>query len=283
MLVPEAAREDRPTFLLHKRGATDGTVLLVEGTDEALAAGLCAPDAAWVYGLDHGRGWMVDGAVIIDLQVVRGRAVVVALDADIWSNRDVWDAGKELAYSCRAEGATSVRFLRVPGRKGLDDVVGKKEAHLRQSFLADLMVLAQDEKFPESRRPPAVKAASEFFDPDLDVIKLAEAVRAKSPAALGGDGRVALYRPDGYYSTKPQLLTGALVELVAGQYRRNIQVDIEQTLVGILNNDGLEIPEFFDTAAAERVQRNARPGDRTATPARPRVPVDRADPSPLGP
>lgn len=79
-----------PLNQLHDTG--DGLVLLVEGTKQHLAAASYAPDDCAVYGIDGCWGWSKT-----DLSRFAGRLVLVTLDADFRSNRDVYDAAKHSA------------------------------------------------------------------------------------------------------------------------------------------------------------------------------------------
>ena len=140
-----------PLLWLARPGHADGVRLLVEGTCQTLAAAVWAPDGVTVVGMIGCRGWSSDGLPLPDLAQLEGSEVVVALDADMTTNPDVWDAGDGLQRALIAEGATA-RFLRVPGSKksGLDDALGKRPENQRTAYLARLIENAEREKFPKS-------------------------------------------------------------------------------------------------------------------------------------
>lgn len=133
----------------------DGVVLIVEGTKQTLAAASHAPDEVAVYGIGGCRQWSSEGLPIDDLEVVEGREVVIILDADAATNREVYDAGVKLADALRLEGATKVSFARLPGREndGLDDVLAAKAEDRRTRYLERLIRNAKSN--PADKRPPA--------------------------------------------------------------------------------------------------------------------------------
>lgn len=136
------------------------TVLIVEGTKQTLAAAGYAPANCAVYGVGGCRNWSNDGIPLSDFMLVEGKAVVVALDADAATNLEVYTAGLRIAKACLAEGATSVRFMRlggVTGTNGLDDVLGKRPEDRRASWLT--RQIADAEAKPAERTPKAKKAA----------------------------------------------------------------------------------------------------------------------------
>jgi P4 family phage/plasmid primase-like protien len=154
---------------------TEGsTMLLVEGTKQALVTAQYAPDDVAVYGMSGCWSWSTDQIPIEDLHVARGRRVIVVLDADAASNRSVYDAGVKLRGALLAEGAEWVRFVHLAanGSKGLDDILGSRSETSRAGYLATLVERASAPttrsavkeakvEFPAASRPTAKKAKSE--------------------------------------------------------------------------------------------------------------------------
>jgi DNA polymerase-1 len=172
--VPTADEAGRARKYLWRRGMTPvlGRVLeapdapavwIVEGTKQALAAASHAPEGVEVYGIGGCRMWMAGGTPITDLEVADGRDVVIILDADAAGNRDVYDAGMDLAAALRAEGAKSVNFVQLPGGKsaGLDDVLAGRRPDKRAGYLARLVAGARPK--PAETKPKA-KARGELVD-----------------------------------------------------------------------------------------------------------------------
>lgn len=136
-------------------------VLIVEGTKQCLAAASYAPPGVAVYGIAGCRMWQSDGIPIPDLGVVDGRDVVVILDADAASNAEVYHAGTGLAEALAIEGATSVRFARLPatGKAGLDDVLAGRAPERRAGYLARVIDAAKAK--PADTKPKPKKKAQQ--------------------------------------------------------------------------------------------------------------------------
>jgi hypothetical protein len=90
-------------------------VLIVEGTKQGLAVASWAPDDVAVYGVGGCRNWFSEGIPDADLEVCDGKEVFILLDADVATNRDVYDAAVKLGTAAKAEGA-DVGRVRTPGR-----------------------------------------------------------------------------------------------------------------------------------------------------------------------
>lgn len=108
--------------------ADDAPLLIVEGTCQYLAAVTYAPPEYGAVGIFGCWGWVRGGLQHPDFNLfpLAGRHVTVIFDADLATNRDVWDAGDRLQRYLKMEGAT-VAFARVPGvgSSGLDDVLAE--------------------------------------------------------------------------------------------------------------------------------------------------------------
>jgi hypothetical protein len=134
-------------------------IVIVEGTKQSLAAAsYAAPDIA-IYGISGCRSWQHEGSPIPDLHVADGHPVVVILDADAADNPEVYRAGAEMADALRMEGATEVTFTRLPsaGKSGLDDILGKRPADRRATYLARLIKGAKPkpaDKIPARKKGP---------------------------------------------------------------------------------------------------------------------------------
>lgn len=137
-------------------------VLIVEGTKQGLAAASWAPEGVAVYGVGGCRNWSSDGIPDADLEVCDGKSVFVALDADVASNRDVYEAAVKLGTAAKAEGAVKVSYVRLPvgGTHGVDDVLGKKREDRRTSFVNNLMELAHPSKPCDAKPKPKDKRDS---------------------------------------------------------------------------------------------------------------------------
>ena len=135
------------------------TVLIVEGTKQGLAAASWAPEGVAVYGIGGCRNWSTDGIPDTDLEVCDSKHVVICLDADVSSNRDVYDAAVKLGQVAKAECAVKVSYMRIPagGTNGLDDVLGKRREDRRTSFIANLIADAHPTKPCDAKPKPKDK------------------------------------------------------------------------------------------------------------------------------
>lgn len=141
--------------LRHDPGAE--RVLIVEGTKQGLAAASWAPEDVAVYGVGGCRNWSTDGIPDTDLLVCDGKQVFILLDADVTSNRDVYDAAMKLRRAAKQENAKSVAYCILPagGTNGLDDVIGKRPEDKRTSYIEGLMREAVAKEKPCSKAPDA--------------------------------------------------------------------------------------------------------------------------------
>jgi hypothetical protein len=138
------------------RETGDGPLLVQEGTMQSLAAAIYAHEGWSIYGMSGCWSWRKGETqvAIPDLMVVDGRDVIISLDADAATNRDVYDAGVALREAMEAEGAHSVRFLWLGGhgkKAGLDDVLGSRPAERRTEYL--MRALQHAEEKPAKARP----------------------------------------------------------------------------------------------------------------------------------
>jgi len=139
------------------------TVLIVEGTKQGWAAAAYAPANVAVYAVGGCRNWSSDGIPLTDLMVVEGKQVVILLDADAGSNRDVYDAGVALAQACRAEACDGEpRFVWLPGGRstGIDDLLARRPQEKRAGFLAQQIKLAVESTGQQKQVKPAAKVPS---------------------------------------------------------------------------------------------------------------------------
>lgn len=229
-------------------------VLLTEGTCQTIAAAAHAPEGVSVLGIAGCQSWVTHGVPIADLAAVEGHPVLVVLDADAATNRDVYDAGVKLREALLVEGATSVRFVRVPGgaKSGLDDVLGGQEADRRTKYLARLiertreLPKADKPEAPAKSRPPARKPEPVdglfFGEGGLQVRTLAEDIAQHHPAALSAEDRVAVYR-NGVFVLDGTGVLSAVTERLGEAFRVNHASNVERYLVGELARAGRRLPD----------------------------------------
>ena len=206
----------------------DAPVLLVEGTCQHLAVASYTAEPLGVYGMVGCWGWSKT-----DLSWARGREVIVAFDADLTSNRKVWEAAKSLGDQLATEGATGVRFIKPPGRakEGLDDVLARRPYRTRVDFIKALI----DHATGKLGRAPAAKVA-----PSVDVV--AAEIRRAQPVALTLDGKIAVYA-NGAYRRDQAAFNTAFTRVVGENYRHALRADVEGYLAGVLYGEGAQLPD----------------------------------------
>jgi putative DNA primase/helicase len=260
-------RKDAPSILNAAGNDADasGTVVITEGTCQTLATAAHLPDGYAVYGIAGCQSWTKRGVPTADLAVVENRTVLIVLDADAATNRNVYDAGVALREACLAEGATSVRFARVPGGKksGLDDVLGGMAPERREAYLARMFERALSAAKAEKPEAPAAtkpkpKKSDTQGDPDapeqgsaffgeggLMVKTLSETVRDQYPSMLTAENKVALYR-DGVYGIDGMTFLTVMTELLGEMYRREHTKVVQEFTVGALAASGEILPDHSD-------------------------------------
>ena len=158
---------ERPVLWRVHCPASATTVLLIEGTKQALAVASTGPDAE-VYALAGCWGWYTDGGPIPDLDgMAEGRDLVVMLDGDVATNPAVWEAATRMKTELPVlTGAKSVQFAPAIGSKdtNLDDILAKRVAGERLPFIRRLITGASAKLpgKPAGRRLPA--NVRKFFD-----------------------------------------------------------------------------------------------------------------------
>lgn len=117
--------------------------LLVEGIGQSGAAASWAPEGVGVVGMNGCRGVhpATDNGPATDLSWVAGGQVLLMLDADRHTNKDVAKAAVSVPRALYEAGAARVVLLDVPGatgKDGVDDVLAAMVEDERAPFLANL-------------------------------------------------------------------------------------------------------------------------------------------------
>lgn len=155
-------------------------ILIVEGTKQAIFAATYAPDDVVVVGIQGCWGWSSDGTAVVALDdLCHGRDVVVAFDADISSNRKVFDAAESLNTQLSTNGSKSVKYVKVPGSKttGLDDYLASRRADNRALPLTTMINNADlFKRFHKPRVSRALGTGDTFDYISEDLGEVVEAV-----------------------------------------------------------------------------------------------------------
>ena len=232
----------------------DGPVWIVEGTKQHLAAVSVAPDDVLVLGVSGCLGWSLDGAPSPDLCAVRfeDRQVVVIFDADLATNRNVWDAGNRLSGVLLSLGAESVKFAMIPAgaKAGLDDYLASIPADRRSSTLRRLTDAAGKLPRKPAKRtttttddgPHQVEGGAHLFDRNgLMALSAVAEVRKAHHLAVGPDGGVWVYR-DGIYHDEDRALVASTRDVLGEMWRLSHHRTILELLAAELVEEGRVLP-----------------------------------------
>ena len=130
--------------------------LVVEGTKQSLAIASHRPPDTFVLGIAGCQSFSEEGVPVPGLAVLEGKQVVVFIDADVSTNRNVHNAASRLQQACITYGARGVVHVVDTGasaKAGIDDLLGAMPDRLRAGAVRRLIDGAG--KLP---RPPAKKA-----------------------------------------------------------------------------------------------------------------------------
>lgn len=232
---------------------TSAPLLLVEGSKGVLAAASAlagSRNAVAVVGMLGCWGWSSEGKPTEDLDAlpVTGRDVVVLLDADMGTNRQVWEAAKALGDQLGVvKGARSVRFATVPGRdkEGTDDVLARSPEADREAVLRRIIDSASDKL---GRPPSGTSSRGDCFDSAGQLLarKAFDIAQATTPLAVTAERTVAAYG-DGVYKAGPgSQFSNTIVRLLGDYYRPAHERTIEDVAVALLTAQGKVIPDRPD-------------------------------------
>ncbi len=233
---------------MRERMSTARTLLIVEGTKQTLAAVAHAGPEILVAGIAGCWGWSRDGVASPELvELATGRDVVVALDADVRTNRNVHTAGSRLAECLEVTaGVDKVRFIGLPAsnKVGLDDFLGSVPAESRPQTLANLIDRAgRIPKRPSAKPGPGDDPSAQFFDSDgLRALDVAEQVLSRHHLALAPDGSIRQYVGGVYVDSEP--MVAALRELLANRYRPMHRKAVEELVVDLLRSRDLVLGDL---------------------------------------
>ena len=223
----------------------DYGLLIVEGTKQHLAAASAALKSKGtryaVVGVAGCYGWSQNGQPVPDLQDIpmAGRDVFVAFDADMRTNRAVFDAAKSLESVLIGEhGARSVKYVKMSGKSdGFDDLLARSKD---PQIVFDRLLR---DAGSAGRRPPA--PAKKFFDSmnSLKAVTLYNAVALKHPMAVTREESVAVYTDDGVYRNgESKEFNQTVLNLLGEDFRPVHLKTVQDIAVTTMTTQGRKIP-----------------------------------------
>ena len=199
------------------------TLVMVEGSKGILAAASALAGQRHDYalvGLLGCWGWSHQQRPSEDLLglPVRGRDVVVVLDADMSDNRAVWEAAQSLQdLLTSVRGARSVKFRSLPGRdkEGTDDILSMSDDP-HETFVGLV-----DSATARLGRRPAATSTNRFFDNrgSLQVQTAMNILFGMYELAQTAEQTIAVYR-DGLYRNGESREWQAVVSRALGEQFR---------------------------------------------------------------
>lgn len=236
----------------------DRPLLFVEGTKQHLAAATYAlgdPQGEAVVGLASCYGFLHDGAPTPDLLAlpIAGRRVLICMDADVATNRDVHDAAERLAQFCDVEGgAASIEFVLLPGTKdGMDDILGRAAdpAATYRRLLARAV-----SRLPKKPPPPA---RAGYFDRSgkFLVAQCYNDIVRRHHLAVTEENTVAVYQGGLYHNGQSKFFNRIVLNMLGDDFRKVHLDNVTEMAVTMCRSEGVDIPE-----RPERLLINVRNG-----------------------
>ena len=147
------------------------TVVICEGSKQALFAAAHANDAVIVVGIQGCFGWSQERSIRDELaNLCGGRRVVAIFDADVSSNRNVYEAAGRLHKALRGREATpkakDLKFAQIPveDTDGLDDYLRRIEPRERKNVMFDIVANAVPfSSIPRPARERRLASDSEIY------------------------------------------------------------------------------------------------------------------------
>jgi len=230
-------------------------VLLVEGTKQLLATASCISEESPIavpFGIAGCCGWSEkdeDGnsrpSRDLDHMQLKDREVLVAFDADIDTNYNVYSAAKRLQdHLLTVRLAKSVRFLTIPGegKEGMDDLLSAAEPRFRKMVVRKMIEDAKALPKKPPRRP--AKDGSVFFGPDGNLLPQTfwRYLKVAHSLALAGDQSIAIYSEGVYLNGKSCGFQSEVCQALGDYYKPEHFNNVHSFGLADLKTSNREIP-----------------------------------------
>ena len=234
----------------------DVPLLIVEGTYQGRAVataleGSSNPFAVvQVSGCD---GWMTGGAPSPEFGHIplRGREVFFLPDADVKTNRGVYDAARYLRENLLDEYlARDVRIIHLPGRgnDGADDVLSRHAQDHNQEMVLLWIEKARGKDGQLSAKPPRKpRRNSGFFTEQgqFQPVDFWRYLEQKHHLALNGDKAIALYEGGVYKNSDSRRWNRAVEEALGNDFVPQYLNTVNEIAHSSLKVSGKEVPTFL--------------------------------------
>ena len=273
-LNPEVAPIDedgRPMKYIFRRGCgglvgvlpgSEKTVLdlsvplvIVEGTYQgrAVATALEGSESklaiVQVSGCD---GWMTGGAPTPEFNHIplRGREVFFLPDADVRTNRGVYDAAKFLRENLLDEYlARDVRIIHLPGRgnDGADDILSRHDQAHNLEMVQQWVEKARGAEGKLGKQPRKRRRQSGFFtdEGNFQPVKFWEYLQQQHHTALNGDKAIAVYEGGVYLNSDSRRWNRAVESALGDNFVPQYLNTVSEIAHSSLKVNGKEVPTFL--------------------------------------
>ncbi len=224
--------------------------LFVEGTKQFLATASALEEdnpAAVPFGFPGCWGWSSKQEPCEDLLalVLQNRDVLVAFDADMATNPNVFQAARRLRDYLEGEFlARSVRFLAIPGgtKDGLDDLLGRQTTTKRRKAVL-LNLIKRAIELP-NKGPRMPSKDSGFFDlyGNLKSKTCWGYLAGEHDLALAGDKSIAVYSGGVYWNSDSLKFRKIIGDTLGNHYKPEHENTLTKLGLAELKAAGLEIP-----------------------------------------
>jgi putative DNA primase/helicase len=219
-------------------------VIIVEGTKQQYAAASHAPAEYAVYGMSGCRGY-----VHADLSVVDGRDAFLLLDADVSTNRDVWEAADELRERLHLSNANEVSIVKTigQGKQGLDDALAMFDNDEARGNALRTWLAKAGPKLPRrpARKRASVGDADRFFKAagapvEFSAQDAAIAMIEANPCAIAQNHDILFYER-GAFRVNPMAFQYACTRMLGNGYTHSRMEQMEAHARQQLSDDGMEM------------------------------------------
>ena len=231
-------------------------LVIVEGTYQGRAVATALEGSSNPYAVVQVSGcdgWMTGGAPSPEFAHVplRGREVFFLPDADVKSNRGVYDAAKYLRENLLDEYlAKDVRIVHLPGRgnDGADDILRRHSQEHNQEMVLRWLDKARGPEGKLSNKPPRKpRRASAFFSEQgqFQPLDFWQYLQQKHHLALNGDKAIALYEGGVYLNSDSRRWHKAVEEALGNDFVPQYLNTVSEIGHSSLKVSGREVPTFL--------------------------------------
>ena len=230
-------------------------LLIVEGTYQgrAVATALEGSESKFaVVQVSGCNGWMTGGEPAPEFWNIplRGREVFFLPDADVRTNRGVYDAAQYLRENLLGEFlARQVQIIHLPGRgnDGADDLLSRHDHAHNLEMVLQWIEMARGPEGKLGKPPRKRRRDSGFFNAEgnFQPATFWEHLRSHHHLALNGDKSIAVYEGGVYLNSDSRRWNKAVEQALGNFYVPQYFGTTTDLALTSLKTSGLEVPQFL--------------------------------------